>query len=236
MADFAMITGGARNIGAAIAERLSGDGFRIIVIDRLEPDHGWVDDFIQVDLSDARATSQALAGIGDGRRIRCLVNNAGIILPATLEETAIDDLERVLAVNLTAAVICAQAVLPSMKATGHGRIVNISSRAALGKELRTAYAASKSGLNGLTRTWALELARFGITVNAVAPGPIRTSLFEEANPPASPRTRAIIDAIPVGFMGETEDVANAVGYFVSPGARFVTGQILHVCGGITVGA
>ena len=115
------------------------------------------------------------------------------------------------------------------------RIVNISSRAALGKELRTAYSASKAALIAMTRTWALELAGFGITVNAVAPGPIRTSLFDEANPPDSPRTKAIVDNIPVGFMGEPDDVADAVAFFASDRARFVTGQVLYVCGGVSVG-
>ena len=156
-------------------------------------------------------------------------------MPASLEDTTIEHMERVLAVNVEAAMVCAQAALPAMKQAGCGRIVNISSRAALGKELRTAYAASKAALIGMTRTWALELAAFGITVNAVAPGPIRTSLFDQANPPDSPATRAIVDGIPVGFMGEPDDVADAVSFFVSDRARFVTGQVLYVCGGVSIG-
>lgn len=235
MEDFAVVTGGARNIGAAIARRLSQDGFGIIVIDRIEPDHTHVDAFVQVDLSDVRGIADALAPVFDERRITRLVNNAGIVCPALLEDTTIDDMERVLAVNVKAAMVCVQAVLPAMKQAGCGRIVNISSRAALGKEKRTAYAASKAALIGMTKTWALELAGFGITVNAVAPGPIRTSLFDQANPPDSPATRAIVDGIPVGFMGEPADVADAVSFFVSDRARFVTGQVLYVCGGVTVG-
>lgn len=129
-----------------------------------------------------------------------------------------------------------QAVVPAMKAAGRGRVVNISSRAALGKELRTAYAATKAGLHGMTRTWALELGRWGITVNAVGPGPIRTSLFDAVNPADSPRTKAIIDAVPIGRLGTCEDVAEAVGFFASDGAGFITGQVLYVCGGMTTGA
>lgn len=235
MEDFAVVTGGARNIGAAIARRLSQDGFGIIVIDRIEPDHTHVDAFVQVDLSDVRGIADALAPVFDERRITRLVNNAGIVMPAPLEDTTIEDMERVLAVNVEAAMVCVQAVLPAMKQAGCGRIVNISSRAALGKEKRTAYAASKAALIGMTKTWALELAAFGITVNAVAPGPIRTSLFDQANPPDSPATRAIVDGIPVGFMGEPIDVADAVSFFTSRRARFVTGQVLYVCGGVTVG-
>ena len=128
-----------------------------------------------------------------------------------------------------------QTLLPAMKREGIGRVVNIASRAALGKELRTAYAATKAGLIGMTKTWALELGAHGITVNAVGPGPIRTELFEAANPPGDPRTQAIIDRVPVRRLGTPEDVAGAVGYLCSDGAGFVTGQVLYVCGGMTVG-
>ena len=194
-----------------------------------------LDAFVEADLSDVRSLARVLAPVFDERRITRLVNNAGIVSPALLQDTTIEDMERVLAVNLEAAMVCAQLVLPAMKQAGVGRIVNISSRAALGKELRTAYGASKAALIAMTRTWALELAGFGITVNAVAPGPIRTSLFDEANPPDSPRTRAIVDNIPVGFMGEPDDVAHAVGFLTSDRARFVTGQVLYVCGGVSIG-
>jgi NAD(P)-dependent dehydrogenase (short-subunit alcohol dehydrogenase family) len=105
----------------------------------------------------------------------------------------------------------------------------------LGKDLRTAYAATKAGLIGMTRTWALEFGRLGITVNAIGPGPIRTALFDRANPHNAPRTRAIIDAIPVKRIGTPEDVAHAVAYFLDARAGFVTGQVLYVCGGMTVG-
>ncbi|MBV9219971.1 MAG: SDR family oxidoreductase, partial [Methylobacteriaceae bacterium] len=114
-------------------------------------------------------------------------------------------------------------------------IVSISSRAVLGKELRTSYSASKAAIHGLTRTWALELARDGITVNAVAPGTIDTSLFHEANPPDDPRTQAIFKAIPVGRIGTPTDVAHAVSFFLDERSSFITGQALFVCGGLTVG-
>ncbi len=122
-----------------------------------------------------------------------------------------------------------------MKSRRFGRIVNISSRAALGKELRTAYAATKAGLHGITRTWALELAKHGITVNAIGPGPIATELFMHANPPGSLRTKAIVDSVPVGRLGTPADVANAVAFFADARSGFVTGQVLYVCGGMTCG-
>jgi NAD(P)-dependent dehydrogenase (short-subunit alcohol dehydrogenase family) len=137
--------------------------------------------------------------------------------------------------NLRCAVQCTQALLPGMTASGFGRVVNMASRVALGKELRTAYAATKAGLIALTRVWALELAARGITVNALGPGPIATELFTRANPPDDPRTRAIVESVPVKRLGTPEDVAHAAGFFLDERAGFVTGQVLYVCGGLTVG-
>ncbi|WP_263597314.1 SDR family oxidoreductase [Pseudomonas fluorescens] len=142
---------------------------------------------------------------------------------------------KVWALNLRCSLQCMQALLPGMKEAGFGRILNMSSRAALGKELRSAYAATKAGLLGMTRVWALELGRFGITANAIGPGPIRTELFERANPPDSPRTQAIIDSIPVKRLGMPDDIAQAAAFFLDARSGFVTGQVLYVCGGMTVG-
>jgi NAD(P)-dependent dehydrogenase (short-subunit alcohol dehydrogenase family) len=126
-------------------------------------------------------------------------------------------------------------MLPAMKAARFGRIVSISSRAALGKALRTVYAATKAGIEAMTKTWALELGEHGITANAVGPGPIGTALFHRVNPADSPRTRAIIEAIPVRRLGTPEDVAHAVASLLDERAGFITGQTLYVCGGMTVG-
>ena len=140
-----------------------------------------------------------------------------------------------MSLNSRTALQCVQAVLPAMRKRRYGRIVSITSRAVLGKELRTAYSASKGALAAMTRTWALELASEGITVNSVAPGPILTEAFTRNNPPDSERTRAIIDGVPVGRLGTAEDVANAVSFFLDENSGFVTGQTLYVCGGLTVG-
>jgi NAD(P)-dependent dehydrogenase (short-subunit alcohol dehydrogenase family) len=236
MSDFAVVTGAARNIGAAIARRLRGDGLRVIAVDRIEPEHDEHDEFLLLDLADAAAAARRLSQVAVGRRVTRLVNNAGIVAPASIEDTELASLDRVAAVNLKAPLVCLQALLPGMKRAGIGRVVNISSRVALGKELRTAYSATKAGLHGMTKTWALELGRHGITVNAVGPGPIRTSLFDEVNPPGDPRTLAIVEGVPVGRLGTPEDVADAVSFFASDRAGFVTGQVLYVCGGMTIGS
>ncbi len=232
----ALVTGASKGIGRAVAERLAADGLRVVTLDVKRPTapvDGEV--FIEVDLADAQAAARTLKQVAENYAISVLVNNVGTVRPAALEEVSLEDLDAAVSLNLRCAIQCAQAVVPGMKARRFGRIVSISSRAALGKELRTVYAASKAGLHGITRTWALELAPHGITVNAIGPGPIATELFQRANPPDSPRTKAIIDGVPVGRLGKPEDIANAVAFFTDARSGFVTGQVLYVCGGMTCG-
>lgn len=236
MQDFAIVTGGARGIGAAVAQRLKADGLRVAVVDRVRPEHDVADEVLDLDLSDVEAVQSALGAFCKGRRVTRLVNNAGIVEPADVESTDPYSLDRVGAVNLRAPLLCLQAALPAMKEARLGRVVNISSRVALGKELRSAYSATKAGLHGMTKTWALELGQHGITVNAVGPGPIATELFNKVNPPGDPRTDRIIQSIPVKRTGNPEDVADAVSFFCSERSGFVTGQVLFVCGGMTIGS
>jgi 3-oxoacyl-[acyl-carrier protein] reductase len=233
MTDRLLVTGGARGIGRAIAELGVARGWDVVVIDR---DPAPVGRALAADLSDPAATEAALIdALADGPVTR-VVNNVGAVFPASLEDQTLAQVDAAFSLNLRCAIQCTQALLPGMKEARFGRIVNMASRAALGKELRTAYAATKAGLIGVTRVWALELGAHGITVNALGPGPIATELFERANPAGAPRTQAIIESVPVRRIGTPEDVAHAAGFFLDERSGFITGQVLYVCGGLTVGS
>ncbi len=229
------MTGASRGIGHAIAARLVADGWSVENLDREAPaeDQAGVR-WRELDLADAGAIDATLETLLAEGPVTGLVNNAAIALDLPLESSSAADFDHAVAIDLRAPMQLAAGVAPAMRASGFGRIVNISSRAHLGKTRRTIYAAAKGGLVSMTRVWALELAGNGVTCNAVAPGPIRTELFEAVNPPDSPRTRAVVDAIPVGRLGEPADVANAVAFFFDERSGFVTGQVLYACGGVTL--
>lgn len=233
----AVVTGGSAGIGAAICRQLLEDGFEVVSLSLGVPafTHPRLHT-VEVDLTDRQATAQAAAEVAHRHRPDTVVHNAGVILPALLEDVKLADLDTLVALHLGAAITLLQAALPAMKAAGFGRVVLISSRAALGLATRTAYAATKAGMLGMARTWALELAPLGITVNVVAPGPIRTDMFHGVVPAGSPRVEQIARGVPVRRLGEPEDVAHAVSFFAAVPAGFVTGQVLYVCGGTSVGS
>lgn len=234
-ASYAVVTGGSLGIGDAICNQLHQDGYKVINLDISEPETPGISELVKVDLLDTEQTRKALGEIVRRYPVTRLVNNVGIVRPANVTDTTLADFDDVMAINVKTAIQCIQEFIPVMKEQGFGRIVSISSRAALGKPLRTAYSASKAALIGMSKTIALELAPHGITVNVVAPGSIGTREFYRNNPPESPQTRKILQNIPAGHIGTPEDVAHAVSFFLDDKSRFITGQVLYTCGGLTVG-
>ena len=235
MSRIAVVTGASQGIGEAIASRLHEDGWQVFNLDRIAPTNTenpakW----IETDLTNPAAIAAAFEIIRNEGPVTGLVNNAGLGIMTELEDTTIEDFDLTVDVNMKAPMLCTQAVLGDMKEASFGRIVNISSRALLGKTHRTAYAGTKGAIASMTRVWALELAKYGITVNGIAPGPIATELFNRANPPDMPRTQEIIGTIPVGRLGNPTDIAHGVACFMDERASFINGQVLFVCGGISL--
>ena len=233
----AIVTGASGGIGAAIARALLERGHRVISLALDKPDwsHPRLESYA-IDLFDAQATEALAAEIARDHDVTHIVHNAGVIRPNSVEAAKASDIAALAQLHLGAALILLDASLPKMKERRFGRVVLISSRAALGATGRTAYSATKAGLIGMGRTWALELAPFGITVNMVAPGPIQgTHMFHEIVPAGSDRETALAAAIPMRRLGQPEDVAGAVMFFAGSDSAFVTGQVLYVCGGASVG-
>lgn len=235
---YALVTGGSSGIGAAICHSFVEAGYHVVSMSRRPADvsSARVHD-VQVDLSDAVATREAALEAAQRFPITTVVHNAGAVREKPLEEVTLEDLQALTNLHLAAALSLVQANLATMKQRRFGRIVLVSTRAVLGLAKRTVYSATKAGMLGLARTWALELGAYGITANVVAPGPIEaTEIFHEIIPRDSPKLAGIIDAIPVKRLGRPEDVARAVAFLAAPEAGFITGQTLFVCGGTSVGS
>ena len=234
----AIVTGGSTGIGVAICRALLDQDYEVISMSRR--DAGLSSPrlrSVKVDLSDPVATRLAAEEISVAGPVTTIVHNAGAILEKPLEQVSVDDLDLLAHLHLVTPVLLMQANLAAMRSAAYGRVVLVSTRAVLGLAMRTAYAATKAGMLGLARTWALELGPAGITVNVVAPGPIEeTEMFEGVVPKGSPRRAGLTQSIPVRRLGLPADIARAVTFFTDPGAGFVTGQTLYVCGGTSVGS
>ncbi len=233
----ALVTGGSAGIGASICQHLLDDGYHVLNLSRRKSESQCdrITD-IEVDLSDMDATKSAIAELAKQYEITNLVHNAGVIRPDLIEDVKLEDVEYVARLHLYTSILLTQGVLDAMKAANFGRIVLISSRAMLGLETRTGYSATKAGQIGLVRTWAMELGQHGITVNAVAPGPIVTDMFTEVVPADSEKAEQIAQSVPVRRLGKPDDVSRAVMFLLSPDNSFITGQCIFVCGGASLGS
>ena len=245
-AQVALVTGGSRGIGRAIVEMLASRGYRVMftyasrdsdaaAVEAAVKSAGGQAKKLRADVADAKSAKAAVQSALDAfGRIDVLVNNAGTHLPdVSIADTSPEDWDRVLRVNLYGTFHMVQAVLPHMRARKSGNIVNLSSNITSRFAARNcAYTVSKVGVEALTRILSKEEGGNGIRVNAVAPGPIRTDMLEEAMVKIGPeRAAAFIKSVPLGRKGEPSEIAEAVAFLVSAAASYMTGQIVFVNGG-----
>jgi 3-oxoacyl-[acyl-carrier protein] reductase len=242
----AIVTGAARGIGASVAQRLAADGSKVAVIDLDESACATTVDAITsaggtalavgADVSDAASVETAVQRIADELGPpTVLINNAGITRDNLLFKMTVEDWDAVMAVHLRGSFLMTKAAQKHMTEAKFGRIVNLSSVSALGNRGQVNYSAAKAGLQGFTKTLAIELGKFGITANAIAPGFIETEMTaataERLGVDFEDFKKFNADQIPVGRVGQPEDIAHTVSFLVSEGAGFVSGQVIYVAGG-----
>ncbi|MFZ7945017.1 3-oxoacyl-ACP reductase FabG [Neobacillus sp. 19] len=237
----AIITGAAGGIGLTAAEVFAREGAKVAMADfnveqgeeraRELQQNGYEVSFFQVNVADRQSVDEMVEKVlGVYGKIDILINNAGITRDAMLSKLSVKDFQQVLDVNLTGVFHCTQAVLPTMIANGRGRIINTSSVSGVyGNVGQTNYAATKAGVVGMTKTWAKELGRKGINVNAVAPGFIETGMT--AKVPEKVMAQ-MMQMVPLARLGKPEDIANAYLFLASDESNYVNGTVLHVDGGI----
>ncbi|VVE27739.1 SDR family oxidoreductase [Pandoraea terrigena] len=230
-----LITGASKGIGRALSERLAAAGHHVVGLSRSANDATFPGTLVSVDLTDRQATTNVLNDLAQRFAFDGVVNNVGFIELSPLGSIDLDGLDNAMRENLAPAVQTVQALLPGMKARGWGRIVNLSSLVVLGVAKRSTYAAAKAAMISFTRTWALELAETGITVNAVAPGPTETEMFRANTLPGSEAEQRFLSLVPMKRFGRPEELAATVAFLLGEDAGFMTGQTLFVDGGASIG-
>ncbi|MEM9445077.1 MAG: SDR family oxidoreductase [Verrucomicrobiota bacterium] len=230
-----LITGASKGIGLSAAKILVKQGHSIIGLARSQPSLDLKGEFIAIDLLNHHKLKDVLKDVTSRHHLDGVFNNVGLVHPAPLEEITEQQLNSCYHMNVNVAVQCVQAALPHMKGQHFGRVVNTASLTVAGAPYRSSYAAAKSALVSMTRTWALELASHQITVNAISPGPIETELFNTNNPPGSESRERYIKNIPIGRTGKAEEVGELVAFLMSDQASFITGQNIFIDGGSSVG-
>lgn len=231
-----VVTGSAAGIGFAIATYLNELGYNVVGIDKDLSKEKYPGTLYNIDLLDKEKTAEVLKEIFSKFEVFGVVNNVAMNVPESIYDITYDIFKKTIDLNDWTAIQVAQAAARYFREKKvPGRIVNIASTAIQGIMNRSAYSASKGALQTLTKTWALELAPLGVTVNTIAPGAFDTDLFRQLNPPDSEKRKAIESAIPLGRIGNTFEIAKTVAYFLSDGANYTTGQTLYVDGGISVG-
>lgn len=235
----AFVSGGAKGIGAAIVQSFTGAGARVVIADLdIETASGLAARVgataVRLDVGDAGLVQTTMSEHGP---FDIVVNNAGVDQHAFFTDTTPQDWTKLLAVNLVSAFACTHAALPAMQVAGFGRIINITSEAArLGSKGGAVYSAAKGGVIAFTKSIARENARFGITANCIAPGPIRTPMLEAAVAKGGDRIlHAMTDATLLRRLGEPEEVAAAVLFLASDQAAYITGETIGVSGGMGLG-
>jgi len=231
-----LVTGATKGIGWAISQRLADMGCHVVGLARHASDIDFPGYLYSCDLTQAGDTEEILRLIREKYPIDAIVNNVGLVSTAPIEAIDLNSLYSALDLNVRVAVQVVRTFVDGMKARRAGRIINITGLASDGAPRQTCYAAAKSALIGCTKTWALELAEYGITVNAVSPGPIDTELFRNDHPVGSEAEQTALRQVPMRRLGMPAEIAAAVSFLLSSDAAYITGQVLGVDGGASLAA